>query len=206
MENYIDLYLERMMSEVAERMNRLVVELNEHNHRYYVLNQPTISDYDFDMMLKELQELETKHPELADPNSPTQRVGGDITDKFPKFKHISPMLSLGNSYSYEEVEQFLNKANELAGKEVEYVCELKYDGVAISIHYEDGNMVRAVTRGDGETGEEITANVRTIHSIPLKLLHHCLTLTLLTHSASQQHTVQMFSHLISDGCQNSVQM
>lgn len=156
--------------DVRERIDYLVDELNKHNHNYYVLSNPAISDYDFDMLLKELQKLESEHPNLMHTNSPTQRVGGDITDKFPKFKHNTRMLSLSNSYNREELEEFYVRATELAGKPIEFVCELKYDGVAISVHYEDGKLIRAVTRGDGTTGEEITTNVKTVRSIPLQLI------------------------------------
>ena len=158
------------MEEIKSRIDKLTKELRQHNHNYYVLSQPVISDYEFDMLLKELQKLEGQYPDLAHENSPTKRVGGDITDKFPKFKHESPMLSLGNSYNQEELKDFYDRALKLAGREeLAFVCELKYDGVAISIHYENGEFVRAVTRGDGEVGEEISANVKTIRTIPLNL-------------------------------------
>ncbi len=152
-----------------ERIEQLTRELNEHNYNYYVLNAPVISDYDFDMLLKELQELEEKYPEYASPNSPTKRVGGDITKKFETVKHRFPMLSLSNSYSKEEIEEFAERVKKLVDGEVEYVCELKYDGVAISITYQNGEFVRAVTRGDGVQGEDVTANVKTIRTVPLKL-------------------------------------
>jgi DNA ligase (NAD+) len=142
-----------------------------------VLNQPVISDFEFDQMLKELEQLEAQFPDLADPNSPTKRVGGDITDKFEKVKHRYPMLSLSNTYSQEEIREWEervhkglgNGADLFSAAEVEYVMELKYDGLAISLTYENGRLMRGVTRGDGETGEDITANVRTIKSIPLHL-------------------------------------
>lgn len=155
--------------DVQKRIDELTAALNEHNHKYYVLNQPSISDYDFDMLLKELQDLENEHPELADPNSPTKRVGGDITDNFPKVKHKYPMLSLSNSYSIEEIEEWEDRIKKVIEQDVEYVCELKYDGVAIGITYEKGKMVRAVTRGDGQVGEDVTRNVQTIRSVPLEL-------------------------------------
>ena len=159
------------------KINQLTASLNEHNHRYYVLNQPVISDFEFDQMLKELEQLELQFPELADPNSPTKRVGGDITDKFEKVKHRYPMLSLSNTYSQEEIREWEERVHKGLGNstdlfsqsEVEYVMELKYDGLAISLTYENGRLTRGVTRGDGETGEDITANVRTIKSIPLHL-------------------------------------
>jgi len=155
---------------VKKRIEGLTEELNKHNYEYYVLNQPKISDYDFDMLLEELQKLEDEHPEFALSNSPTKRVGGDITDKFPKYRHKSRMLSLGNSYNTEDLEDFYARAIKLAGKELPLIVELKYDGVAISVHYEKGQLIRAVTRGDGQTGEDITPNVKTVRSIPLKLI------------------------------------
>ncbi|MEO8069463.1 MAG: NAD-dependent DNA ligase LigA [Flavobacteriales bacterium] len=150
------------------RIAVLANELEEHNHRYYVLNAPTIADQQFDFLLKELEALEHEFPEFASPNSPTQRVGGDITKGFPQVKHEYPMLSLGNSYSREEIVAFVERVEKEMG-ETQFVMELKYDGVAISLIYEDGELIRGVTRGDGEKGEEITANVRTVKSIPLKL-------------------------------------
>jgi DNA ligase (NAD+) len=165
------------MESARERINELTSALNEHNHRYYVLNAPTISDYEFDQLLKELEALEQAHPALADPNSPTKRVGGDITDKFEKVRHKYPMLSLSNTYNREEIIEWESRVHKGLGAgadlfsavEIEYVMELKYDGLAISLTYENGKLVRGVTRGDGETGEDITANVRTIRSIPLQL-------------------------------------
>lgn len=156
--------------EVKERIAFLTDELSQHNYNYYVLNEPVISDYDFDMLLKELQDLEEKNPEFAFPNSPTKRVGGDITKNFETVAHRFPMLSLSNSYSKEEIQEFDERIQKLIGGEIEYVCELKYDGVAISITYENGELTRALTRGDGLEGEDVTANVRTIRSIPLKLI------------------------------------
>lgn len=154
--------------EATERIHTLSRELEEHNHRYYVLAAPVISDQHFDAMLKELEALEAEYPELADPNSPTQRVGGDITKNFPVVAHRYPMLSLSNSYSREEVAEFVARVEKSVGR-VTYVMELKYDGVAISLTYVNGELVRGVTRGDGEKGEEITANIRTVRAIPLKL-------------------------------------
>lgn len=149
-------------------MEELARQIEFHNHRYYVLADPVISDMEFDMMLKELEKLEKDFPDLADPNSPTQRVGGDITKNFPTVAHRFPMLSLTNSYEREEVEAFVDRIKREVG-EVNYVLELKYDGVAISLTYENGKLVRGVTRGDGEKGEEVTGNVRTVRSIPLIL-------------------------------------
>lgn len=145
-------------------------ELNEHNHNYYVLNSPTISDYDFDQKLKELERLEQEYPQFDDPNSPTRRVGSDITKGFTQAAHIYPMLSLSNTYTVEEVDDFVNRAKkDLNGEKVTIVGEMKYDGTSISLIYEDGKLVRAVTRGDGEKGDVVTDNVRTIRSIPLEL-------------------------------------
>ena len=151
-----------------DRIVQLRKELHEHNHRYYVLNQPTIGDMEFDMMMRELQDLEAKYPDMADPNSPTQRVGSDINQEFRQVEHKYPMLSLANTYSEAEVEDFYNSVKKgLGDEEFEICCELKYDGLSISLVYEDGKLVRAVTRGDGVRGDDVTANVRTIRSIPL---------------------------------------
>lgn len=152
-----------------QRILELTAELNEHNYRYYVLNDPAISDYDFDMKLKELESLERAFPEWASSNSPTKRVGGDITKKFASVVHDYPMLSLSNSYSKEEIVEFESRARKLTDGHMEYVCELKYDGVAIGIRYINGEFDRAVTRGDGTKGEDVSANVKTIRTIPLKL-------------------------------------
>jgi DNA ligase (NAD+) len=155
--------------EAQIRVTELSEKLNAHNYNYYVLNAPVISDQEFDLLLKELEQLELQFPELKSPNSPTQRVGGDITDKFEKVTHKSPMLSLSNSYNQEEIQDWAQRAIELAGKPIEFVMELKYDGVAIALWYKSGQLERAVTRGDGTIGEDVTANVRTISSIPLQL-------------------------------------
>lgn len=144
-------------------------ELMHHNHQYYVLDQPEISDYDFDMKLKELQKLEKQFPEFKVATSPTQRVGGEITKNFETVKHKYPMLSLANTYSKEELEDFLKRIDKSINEPVEFVCELKYDGAAIGITYKNGVLARAVTRGDGTQGDDITANVRTIRSVPLQL-------------------------------------
>lgn len=157
--------------EAEARIKALSEELEEHNHRYYVLAAPSISDQEFDLKLKELEALEQQWPELASPNSPTQRVGGDITKEFDQVKHRFPMLSLGNSYSTEEVADFVRRVEKENGRTL-FTMELKYDGVAISLSYKDGELVRGVTRGDGEKGDDITANVRTVRSIPLKLRGH----------------------------------
>lgn len=154
--------------QAEQRIKALSVELEEHNHRYYVLAMPSISDQEFDFKLKELEKLETEFPDLASPTSPTQRVGGDITKGFPVVAHRHPMLSLGNSYSREEVAEFVARVEKSVGR-TRYSMELKYDGVAISLTYTNGDLVRGVTRGDGEKGEDITANIRTIRAIPLRL-------------------------------------
>lgn len=152
------------------RIEQLREELHAHNHRYYVLADPVVSDREFDALLEELVGLEASHPEWRDPHSPTQRVGGDLTDRFEKVTHRSPMLSLSNTYNAEEVAQWVERVKSgLPDEEVEFVMELKYDGVAISLWYEQGKLVRAVTRGDGATGEDVRANVATIRTLPLQL-------------------------------------
>lgn len=159
-----------MTAEAAKkRIEELKKELNYHNYLYYVSSQPVISDFDFDMLLEELIRLESEYPQFFDKNSPSQRVGGEVTKDFPAVKHRFPMLSLSNSYSKEEVMDWENRLKKLTDGKTEYVCELKYDGVAIGIAYKNGKMVRAVTRGDGEQGEDITPNVKTIKTVPLEL-------------------------------------
>ncbi|MFV0555183.1 MAG: NAD-dependent DNA ligase LigA [Mangrovibacterium sp.] len=152
-----------------EKIKQLRAELNRYNYEYYVLSQPTISDFDFDMKLKELEMLEAEHPELFDANSPTQRVGSDINQSFKQEKHRYPMLSLSNTYSEGELRDFDNRVRKLVLEEFDYVCELKYDGTSISLTYEDGKLARAITRGDGVQGDDVTLNARTIRSIPLQL-------------------------------------
>ena len=152
-----------------QRIEELTNQLNEHNYNYYVLNQPVISDFEFDMLLKELEKLEADFPELADANSPVKRVGSDLSNDFEQVVHQYQMLSLANAYSEGEVTDFDNRIRKVIETDFEYVCELKFDGTSISLVYENGELVRAVTRGDGEKGDDVTANVRTIHSIPLKL-------------------------------------
>ena len=155
---------------IAEkRIQELTQELEHYNYEYYVLSTPSISDYEFDLKLKELQDLETNFPQFAYENSPTKRVGGDITKKFETIEHQYKMLSLSNSYSQEEILDFEARIRKLIEYPIAFVCELKYDGVAIGVRYEKGELKLAVTRGDGEKGENITANVKTIRSIPLKL-------------------------------------
>lgn len=158
------------MTDERQRILQLRKELHEHNYKYYVLNQPEISDQGFDFMMKELQELEVRHEDMFDPNSPTQRVGSDINQEFTQVTHKYPMLSLANTYSQEEVADFYNSVKKgLNGEDFEICCELKYDGLSISLTYEDGKLVRGVTRGDGVHGDDVTANVKTIRSIPLVL-------------------------------------
>jgi DNA ligase (NAD+) len=152
------------------RIKKLTEEINQHNHNYYVLDAPIISDYDFDMLLQELIALEKAFPELALPDSPTKRVGGDITKSFTQVVHKNPMLSLGNTYSESELEEFDQRVRKLLPNEsFEYICELKYDGLAIGLTYKNGVLHQAVTRGDGVQGDDVTTNVKTIKSIPLRL-------------------------------------
>ena len=152
------------------RIEQLRQELHEHNHRYYVLNQPTIDDQEFDRLMRELQDLEAKHPELYDPNSPTQRVGSDLNQEFRQVAHKYPMLSLANTYSEQEVAEWYESVKKgLGGDDFDVCCEMKYDGLSISLTYENGRLIRAVTRGDGVQGDDVTENVKTIRSIPLVL-------------------------------------
>ncbi len=155
--------------EAYRRITDLRQELEEHNYKYYVLHQPEISDYEFDMKLRELEKLEADFPEFADPFSPTQRVGSDLSKSFEQVEHRYPMFSLSNAYSEEEIRDFDNRIIKQIGIGFEYVCELKFDGSSISLLYEKGKLVRAVTRGDGVKGDDVTANVKTIRSVPMKL-------------------------------------
>lgn len=153
-----------------QRIEQLRHELHEHNYRYYVLNQPSIGDYEFDQLMRELQDLEARHPEMADPNSPTQRVGSDLQSEFRQVAHKYPMLSLANTYSEQEVRDWYESVKRgLGGEDFEVCCEMKYDGLSISLTYVDGQLVQAVTRGDGVHGDDVTQNVKTIKSIPLKV-------------------------------------
>lgn len=154
---------------IQKRIEELRQQLDEHNYNYYVLSQPAISDFEFDMLLKELEKLEKENPEFFDANSPTQRVGSDLNKEFDQVRHQYPMLSLSNSYSEEELRDFDQKIRKLTDQSFEYVCELKYDGTSISLQYKNGLLQRAITRGDGTFGDNVTANVKTIRSIPLKL-------------------------------------
>lgn len=166
----MDLFSQTETQKAQARMAELSRQLHEHNYNYYILAQPTISDYEFDMLLKELEALEAQYPDFKSENSPTQRVGGQITKEFPTFRHIVPMLSLGNSYSQEDLLDFDTQLQKLSEERAfTYHLEHKFDGVSMSLHYEKGVLVRAVTRGDGVQGDEITANVRTIRTVPLQL-------------------------------------
>ena len=158
------------MTDEKQRIEQLRDELHAHNYRYYVENQPTISDYDFDQLMHELQDLEARHPELFDPNSPTQRVGSDLQTEFRQVAHKYPMLLLANTYSEQDVRDWYDSVTKgLAGEAFEVCCEMKYDGLSISLTYVDGRLTQAVTRGDGVQGDDVTQNVRTIRSIPLDI-------------------------------------
>lgn len=165
--------LQKEMKEMMTEQDLIIAlreELHRHNYNYYVLNAPEISDKEFDDKMRQLQDLEKLHPEMADPNSPTMRVGSDLSKDFKQVYHQYPMLSLGNTYSESEVTDFYNRVKELLGnEEFEICCELKFDGTSISLVYEDGQLIQAVTRGDGEKGDDVTDNVKTIRSIPLVL-------------------------------------
>ena len=153
-----------------ERIKQLRKLLHEYNHNYYVQNMPTVTDREFDELMHELQSLEEKHPELYDPNSPTQRVGSDLTQGFTQVEHKYPMLSLANTYNEQDVQDWYESVKRgLEGEDFEVCCEMKYDGLSISLTYENGRLVRGVTRGDGVVGDDVTANVKTIRCIPLVL-------------------------------------
>jgi DNA ligase (NAD+) len=156
------------MTEI-ERITQLREDLHRHNYKYYVENAPEISDYDFDIMMRELQDLEARHPEMADPNSPSMRVGSDLNKEFTQVEHRYPMLSLANTYSEAEVAEFYNRVKKDLNEDFEICCEMKFDGTSISLTYENGRLVRAVTRGDGVRGDDVTNNVKTIRCIPLVL-------------------------------------
>ncbi len=155
--------------EIEDKIKKLTEEINQHNYNYYILDNPTISDYDFDVLLKELTDLENQYPQFRSTDSPTQRVGGEITKNFETAEHIYPMQSLSNTYSSGELLEFDRRVGEVISEGYEYVCELKYDGVAISLIYEKGHLARAVTRGDGVRGDVVTSNVKTIKTVPLRL-------------------------------------
>jgi DNA ligase (NAD+) len=154
---------------IQEQINELREELRLHNYRYYILDAPSISDYEFDVKLKKLQDLEAEYPEYSDPNSPTQRVGGGITKNFETVVHDFRMYSLENSYSIDDLKDWEKRIRKIVESPMEFTCELKYDGASISITYENGKLLRAVTRGDGVQGDDVTTNIRTIKSVPLKL-------------------------------------
>src|ERR1700688_4582216 len=155
---------------IEKKIEALREKIRHHEYRYYVLDDPELSDADFDKLMNELKRLEAEHPELVTPDSPTQRVGGKPREGFVKAKHSSPMLSLDNAYSEEELRNWERRVHELTGrKDVEYVCELKLDGMSLALRYEDGKLVRGITRGDGNTGEDVTSNVRTVRSVPLSI-------------------------------------
>ena len=157
------------MQTPKERIEWLREQLHQHNYNYYVLSQPTISDAEFDRMMRELMDLEAKYPEYYDPTSPSLRVGSDVNKNFTQVEHRYPMLSLQNTYSEGEVADFYNRVKKALNEDFEIVCELKFDGTSISLIYEHKRLVRAVTRGDGKVGDDVTDNVRTIRSVPLIL-------------------------------------
>src|SRR6266498_58929 len=155
---------------IDSKIESLREEIRHHEYRYYVLDDPEISDAEFDRLMNELKKLEAAHPELVTPDSPTQRVGGKPREGFIKVPHSIPMLSLDNAYSEEELRNWERRVHELSGrKDIEYVCELKLDGMSLALRYENGQLVRGVTRGDGSVGEDVTLNVRTVRSVPLSI-------------------------------------
>src|SRR5262245_8720940 len=162
--------MKRQPPSVKDQIEELRRQIREHEYRYYVLDQPVISDYEFDQLMRELKELEEQHPELITPDSPTQRVGGQPAKEFPTYTFSRPMLSLENAYSEDELRDWGRRVVQLAGTEsVDYVSELKIDGLSVALIYKNGLLDKAVTRGDGRTGEVVTGNVRTIRSVPLRL-------------------------------------
>src|SRR5450755_450926 len=161
-----------MAKDLEKKLEALREKIRHHEYRYFVLDDPEISDVQFDQLTHELKKFETEHPELITPDSPTQRVGGKPREGFGKAPHSSPMLSLDNTYSEDELRNWERRIHELSGredKEIEYVCELKLDGMSLALHYENGKLVRGITRGDGTIGEDVTLNVRTVRSIPLSI-------------------------------------
>src|SRR5712671_4086237 len=156
--------------DLEKKIESLREKIRHHEHLYYVVDQPEISDAEFDKLMQQLKDLEAEHPELITADSPTQRVGGRPREGFVKVRHSSPMLSLDNTYSEEELRAWERRVHELSGrKDVEYVCELKLDGMSLSLGYDDGQLVRGITRGDGTVGEDVTLNVRTVRSVPLSI-------------------------------------
>ena len=154
---------------IRNQISKLREKLHEHNYNYYVLDNPIISDYEFDMLLNELKKLEELHPDFFDPNSPTQRIGGEITKSFENSKHLAPMFSLDNSYSIEDLYEWEKRLKKIVTQPISYTCELKFDGISINLLYENGNLIKALTRGDGISGDDVTINVKTIPTVPLKL-------------------------------------
>ena len=152
-----------------DRIRMLRVGIEKHNYQYYVLSDPQISDFEYDQMMRDLIELEKEYPQYFDSNSPSQRVGNDINVEFEQIEHTYPMLSLGNTYSSEDLKEFDQRIRKVLGDRFGYVCELKFDGTAIGLTYHKGRFIRAVTRGDGVRGDDVSANVRTIRSIPFQL-------------------------------------
>ncbi len=155
--------------DVKDQMDALVQELKQHNYNYYVLAMPSISDYDFDQKLKQLEALEKAHPEFLNSGSPTQKVGGEITKNFKTIVHKWPMMSLGNTYNEQDLIDFDERIKKAIGDDFQYVCELKFDGLSMSLTYENGKLLRGVTRGDGTKGDEVTANIKTIRTIPTQV-------------------------------------
>src|SRR3984885_1257105 len=159
-------------NDLGRRVEALREKIRHHEYRYYVLDAPEITDAEFDQLMNELKQLEVQNPLLVVPDSPTQRVGGKPREGFVKARHSSPMLSLDNTYSEDELRSWERRVHELSGRQdIQYVCELKLDGMSLALRYEDGKLVRGITRGDGTTGEDVTANVRTVRSIPLSIAH-----------------------------------
>src|SRR6476661_4096551 len=161
--------------DAEKKIESLREKIRHHEYLYYVLDNPEISDAEFDQFMIELKKLETEHPELLTPDSPTQRVGGKPREGFLKAPHSSPMLSLDNTYSEDELRNWERRVHDLSGREdIDYVCELKLDGMSLALHYEDGKLLRGITRGDGSEGEDVTLNVRTVRSIPLSISKEAL--------------------------------
>ncbi|HEY7351680.1 MAG TPA: NAD-dependent DNA ligase LigA, partial [Terriglobales bacterium] len=160
----------KVKEDIHTDLESLRDEIRHHEYRYYVLDDPEVSDAEFDRLMNELKKLEADHPDLITSDSPTQRVGGKPREGFVKVAHSAPMLSLDNAYSEEELRNWERRVHELTGRnKIEYVCELKLDGMSLALRYENGKLVRGITRGDGSTGEDVTANVRTVRSIPLSI-------------------------------------
>ena len=158
-----------MSTTIQQRIEELKEQLNRWSHEYYVEDKPTATDAEYDKAYHELVALEVEHPEFVTLDSPTQRVGGEVLDQFQKVTHTNPMLSLSNAFSKEDLEEFDARLRKLTNRAIEYVCELKIDGLSIALTYQDGQLVLGATRGDGTTGEDVTGNVRTIKSVPLSL-------------------------------------